>query len=259
MKQAMRAFVVVAAALGAPSLALADCEAEEPRDATVDAAGASSIKVDARAGSLRIEGRPGTGKVVVRGTACTSDRSLLEGIRLVAERRGGVVHVEAVLPDHDGFGSIWGRRYAYLHLVIEVPDGVPLDVSDSSGDAVVERVASLRIEDSSGELLIRHVRGDVTVSDSSGELVIEDVGGTVRIRDTSGEIQVRNAAAVIVESDGSGEIDIAGIRGSVLIQDDGSGGIDVVDVGGDLTVEEDGSGGVHHNGVKGHVRIAGRR
>lgn len=257
MKQAIRAFVVVAVALGAPALALADCEVEDPRDATVDAAGASSIKVDARAGSLRIEGRPGSGKVVVRGTACTSDRSLLDGIRLVAERRAGVVHIEAVLPDHDHSGWGW-RRYAGLNLVIEVPDGLPLDVSDSSGDATVERVASLRIEDSSGELAIRHVRGDVTVDDSSGELEIEDVGGTVRIRDTSGEIQVRDAGAVIIESDGSGGIDIAKVRGNVLVKDDGSGGIQVEDVGGDLTVEEDGSGGVHHGGVQGRVRIAGR-
>jgi hypothetical protein len=207
---------------------------------------------------LRIEGRAGSNKVVVRGTACASDRELLDGIRLVAERRGGVVHVEAVMPEREGWGGGW-RTYAHLNLVIEVPEGTPLDVTDSSGDATIDTVGALRIEDSSGELVIHHVRGDLSVDDSSGEIEIADVGGTVRVKDSSGEIKIRDVGAVVIESDGSGGIDIANVRGSVLVKDDGSGGIDVQDVGGDLTVEEDGSGGVHHDRVKGRVRIAGRR
>ena len=82
------------------------------------AAGAS-VRVLARAGSLRIEGRPGTTDVVVRGTACASDAETLPDIRLVAERRGSVVHVEAVLPERMSWG--FGRSYASLDLVIEVP------------------------------------------------------------------------------------------------------------------------------------------
>jgi hypothetical protein len=258
MKHEVQALVAALAVLGAPAVVRAACEAEAPRDATVDASGATSIKVDAKAGSLRIEGRAGSGKVVVRGTACASDRDLLDGIRLVAERRGGVVHVEAVMPEREGWGGGW-RTYAHLNLVIEVPEGAPLDVTDSSGDATIENVGALRIEDSSGELVIHRVRGDLSVDDSSGEIDIADVGGTVRVKDSSGEIKIREAGGVVIESDGSGGIDIANVRGSVLVKDDGSGGIEVQDVGGDLTVEEDGSGGVHHDGVKGRVRVAGRR
>jgi hypothetical protein len=257
MKHEIHVFVVALAVLGAPVRAQAACAEEASRDATVDATGATSIRVDAKAGSLRIAGRGGSSKVVVHGTACASDRDLLDGVKLVAERRGSVVHIEAVMPGHEGWGG-W-RKYAQLNLVIEVPEDAPLDVTDSSGDATIDTVGTLRVEDSSGELFIHHVRGDLKVDDSSGEIEITDVGGTVRVNDSSGEIKIRDAASVVIESDGSGGIDIANVRGSVLVKDDGSGGIEVEGVGGDFTVEEDGSGGVRHDGVKGRVRIAGRR
>jgi hypothetical protein len=251
-----RAALAVTLALAGRAPAAADCDVQARRDATLDVAGASVILVDARAGSLRIEGRPGTGKVTVRGTACASDRELLDRIQLVSELRGRTAHVEAVMPEHEGWG---GRRaYAFLDLVIEVPDGVPLDVRDTSGDATIESVAALRVTDSSGGLVLRHVGGDLSVRDSSGDLEIADVEGTVRVRDTSGEITIRDVGAVVIESDGSGGIAISNVRGDVAIHDDGSGGIEVDDVGADFTVDDDGSGGIRHAGVKGRVRIPGR-
>jgi hypothetical protein len=103
MKQMSLAVLGVALALAAPAQA-ANCEAQASREATLDATGATEIHVEARAGALRIEGRPGTSKVTVRGTACASDGELLEQIRLVAERRGSVAYVEAVMPEHEGWG-----------------------------------------------------------------------------------------------------------------------------------------------------------
>jgi hypothetical protein len=230
---------------------------EEPRNASVEAAGASTVLIHARAGSLRVSGRPGTDEVVVTGTACVSDRNLLGDVRLVAARRGDTVHVEVQMSDQDSWG--WGRRHASLNLVVEVPEGLAVDVRDTSGDATLSGLASLRVEDSSGDLEVRQVKGDVTVADSSGGLVVEEVGGAVRLRDSSGEIRIRNVGSLVIDSDGSGGIDVRGVKGNVLVRDDGSGGIDVDDVGGDFTVDDDGSGGIRHAGVKGRVRVPGRR
>ena len=62
-----------------------------PRNAAVDAAGAKTVEVDAAAGILRVEGKPGLRQVQVTGTARASSQNLLNEIKLIAERRGDLV------------------------------------------------------------------------------------------------------------------------------------------------------------------------
>ncbi len=84
---------------------------DEPRNATVNAAGATTLKIDARAGQLRVTGRTDITEVRVRGTARASSRGLLADIKLEAVRNGNEVTVRAILPDyHD---TNWNtRRYS---------------------------------------------------------------------------------------------------------------------------------------------------
>jgi hypothetical protein len=232
VKAVVSVFALVA--LASPASA-SWCEHRAPREAKVEAAGARSLRVIARAGSLRIQGNEGASAVTIHGTACSSSESRLADIRLVAERRGDVVHVEAAIPDN------WFGGDAGLDLTIEVPASLAVAVEDGSGEATVRHVAALDIED------------------GSGELRIEDVAGEVRVTDGSGEIVIDRAGSVVIEEDGSGGVRISGVRGSVVVRDDGSGSIDVSDVGGDFTVEHDGSGGIAHDGIRGQVRIPSRR
>src|SRR6266513_6240294 len=67
-----------------------------PRNAVVDAAGAKSIEVEAAAGSLRVEGKPGLSQMQVTGTARASTQRVLSQIKLIAERRGDLVFIQAV-------------------------------------------------------------------------------------------------------------------------------------------------------------------
>lgn len=212
-----------------------DCSHRAPREATVEARGARSIRVVGRAGDLKIQGHEGASAVTVRGTACASSETRLAGVRLVAERRGDVVYVEADLPEE------WFGGAAALDLEVDVPTSIPLDVEDGSGSVEVRNVAALKIEDGSGDLLIENVAGSVTVNDGSGGIVI------------------RQAGSVLIEEDGSGGVRITDVKGSVVVRDDGSGSIDVRDVGGDFTVEHDGSGGIDYAGVRGKVRIPARK
>jgi hypothetical protein len=225
-----------------------DCGQTAPRQGRADAGGARSIRVIARAGELKIRGVAGASEVAVKGTACASRASGLDEIKLVVERRGDVVHVEAVTPE-------WNWGSAGLEMEIDVPNSIPLDVEDGSGSAEVRDVAALRIVDGSGELVIDGVRGALTVDDGSGSLHIANVGGEARITDGSGEIVVRQAGSVLVTEDGSGSIQISDVRGNVVVRNDGSGSIDVRDVAGDFTVDDDGSGGIEHQGVRGHVKV----
>ena len=209
-----------------------------PREATASAAGANRVSVEARAGSLRIEGREGLTEVRARGTARASDRETLEDIELTVERDGGTVVVRVEMPD--GRGVRFGRWTAMLDLVVEVPASAALDVRDSSGDAVVRGVASLDVQD------------------SSGDLDIENIGGTLRVEDSSGGISVRDVRGDVRLSDSSGEIEVSGVTGTVTVDHDSSGGIDVSGVDGDFVVRRDGSGGISYRDVKGSVDIPRR-
>jgi hypothetical protein len=225
-------------ALAAPGGASADCSYQAPREAGVDAAGATALHVEAGAGSLRIEGRAGAGQVTVRGTACASSESRLNGIELRTERRGSTVYVKVEIDEERSW--LHGDSYATLDLVLDVPAGLALDVEDGSGPMSIRNVASAKVHDGSGEMELEHIAGEVRVTDGSGEIAIRDAG------------------SVVIEQDGSGAITIAGVRGSVTVRDDGSGSIAVRDVGGDFTVDDDGSGGISHDAVRGRVRVPGR-
>jgi hypothetical protein len=232
--------------------ATAECRHSAPRQARLEAAGAESLRVVARSGLLKVEGRPGLAAVEVDGTACASREGLLERIRLRAERRGGELYVEAELPESDWFWSGETR----LDLELRVPEGLRLDVEDGSGGIEIRGVSALRLDDGSGEVSVEHVAGDVRVVDGSGSLRVFKVGGALRVRDGSGELEVRDVAGpVTIEEDGSGPIDVQEARQDVTVRRDGSGSISVRHVAGDFVVEHDGSGGVRYEDVGGSVRL----
>lgn len=233
-----------------------DCEHTVERTATLPAAGADVARILARAGSLRIEGKAGLREVRARGRVCASTRGYMEATRLVTRREGGQLHLEVTTPEMTGIGHM----YARMDLVIEVPESLALDVKDSSGNAEIRHVATLRLDDSSGELEIQDVRGELSVTDSSGEVRIDGVRGDVWLSDSSGDLYVRNVAGnVLVEQDSSGDIDVRNVTGTVAVRRDSSGDIQVSSVRGDFTVARDGSGSIRYDEVGGRVRIPERK
>jgi hypothetical protein len=249
----LEASLMLAMALtGGRSEAADDCAHRAPRQARLEAAGAESLRVLAGAGFLKIEGQSGLTAVEASGTACASREGVLDDVRLRAERRGGELYVETEIPGGDWFWSGGSR----LDLTLRVPAGLRVEVEDGSGPLEIRGVASLRLDDGSGEAAIENVDGDVSVVDGSGALRVLDVGGALRVRDGSGEIELRDVGGpVTIEEDGSGAIDIQDVREGVTVRSDGSGGIDVRRVAGDLVVEDDGSGGVHYADIGGRVRL----
>lgn len=234
-----------------PAAAVGYCAHRAERQATLDAAGATRVEVVARAGSLRITGRPGVKALSATGTACASDAGQLAEVRISATRQGATLRIEALVPEARGAGAS-----NTLDLAIDVPDSLPLQVDDTSGSLEVRGVAALELSDSSGEILVENVAGAVSVRDSSGEMHLDRVGGDVRVSESSGEIEVtRVGGSVEVEEDSSGDIRVADVKGSVLVRRDSSGGIDVREVGGDFRVDHDGSGGIQHAGVRGRVSL----
>lgn len=232
------------------------CRHEAQKTANVDASGARLLLVRAGAGSLKIEGRAGLDRVIVRGRACASDARLLDEIELRTDRSGSEVTVESMRREQGWRFSDNG--YARLDLVIEVPASMAADIQDGSGSIEIANLGAVDITDGSGEIDGRALHGDVRVHDGSGWITLTGVAGGVDVRDGSGSIELRDIGGAIEIADGSGEIGIQVARSSIRISD-GSGGIDVADVEGDFVVSRDGSGGISHTNVRGRVDIPTRR
>jgi hypothetical protein len=227
-----------------------DCRYSAPREATVDAAAATSMYVSAGAGNLRIEGRPGLRQARIRATACASDRDLLDDIQLTATRSGDQVRVHA----NDDDLELRNRQYARLNVIIEVPENLAAEIQDGGGDVEIAGIGQLDLNDGSGEIILQDLRGDVEIEDGSGEITVSGVQGNVRIHDGSGEIDLHDVVGSVVISDGSGEITITRVGRDVTVSDS-SGSIEVDEVGGSFTVRDDSSGDVDYRRVKGQVRI----
>lgn len=257
MRQPIARTLILAAGLAASPVMADDCAHKAEREAVLDAGGARLVRIEAAAGTLRIEGKTGQTGVEARGTACASSEQVLGQIRLNATRQGDVILVKVEIPENQS----WGRNeQARLDLTVTVPRIMPLEVFDGSGSAQIAHVGKLSVRDGSGELSVSDVTGDLAIDDGSGSIEVAGVTGNVRLSDGSGSITVRDVGgSVTVAEDGSGSIEVQTVAGSVTIEEDGSGSIDVGGVKGDFTVSRDGSGGIAHRDVAGQVRIPSDR
>lgn len=235
---------------------LFECGHSAARRVTAPLAGVSHVTVIARAGSLRVTGRPGAREVVASGTACADGKNLLDDLQLTAKQSGSELTIEAVVPART---SIFGWNSARLDFEVTLPDSLALDVTDGSGEAIIENVGPVKVNDGSGTLTIRGVRGNADVHDGSGSLTVSGVSGDLRIVDGSGEIEVERVGGSVTIDDGSGSISVRNVQRNVTVEDDGSGGIEVGDIRGDFTVKNDGSGGIDYERVGGRVTIPHKR
>ena len=231
-----------------------NCKFEKEIDQTLDLENSEELVVMAAAGDLEIRGVDNGPLVSIKGKVCVSKEKWLDEARV--ETRGGErAEIVVELPDTDGVWSLAGGQYAYLDLVLEVPDGVSIDIKDSSGDIDIRGVGELSVKDSSGDIEIVDARQSVTVKDSSGDIVFRDIEGDVTIEsDSSGDIRGEEVeGSVLVKSDSSGDIRFKNVGRDFIVERDSSGDISARGVGGDFRVLSDGSGDVVATDVSGSV------
>lgn len=247
-----------------------ECRHSAPRNASTPAAGITKVVIHAESGSLKVDGVQGASQIAVTGKACTSEDAFLERMTLTLRKSGSVLNIEASIPDKT---VIFGFFSARLDFAVTLPAGLPVEIEDGSGLMQVANTGATTIEDGSGSIEIRSVRGPLEVSDGSGSIDIDGVSGPVTIEDGSGEILIRNTGAIEIEDgsgsisishadgnvrireDGSGSIVVRSARGRVMVDEDGSGSIHVTDVGGDFVVGRKGSGHITHDRVAGKLSL----
>lgn len=237
-----------------------DCDHRAHRSAQIDMSGITHVIVIAKAGTLRVDGRDGARTLAASGEACSSDEDVLRDVTLTATRSGSTATIEAHVPSMSE-SFFFGGSHAMLDFNVTLPPNVAVDITDTSGAMTVVNVGTCSIDDTSGEIDVRHVHGDLTIRDTSGAIYVDDVNGTVHIpRDSSGEIDIRHVAgAVAIDDDSSGAVTIRDVKRSVTVLDKSSGAIYVADIGGDFTVEHKGSGGIDSERVAGRINIPRRR
>lgn len=248
-----------------------ECRHTSARNATTPAAGVARILIHGEAGSLAVTGREGVSQIAVTGMACSSDDDLLEAMTLVLRKSGSDLHIDSRVPSRV---SVLGFFEARLDFAVVVPAGIPVVIDDGSGLIEVRDTGATTIDDASGSIILRGIRGDVRIDDDSGSIEIDGVAGQVSIDDDSGEIVVKNVRGdveieddsgsilvagaermVRIRNDDSGSIDIREVRGNVTIDSDSSGSVEVVDVGGSFSIGRKSSGHVEYARVSGKVTI----
>ncbi len=232
------------------------CEFRAERAGGVDAAGAEKVIIRVGAGDMKVVGRSNAVRVEARGTACGSSQEIVDDIQIKVRREGTVIYVETDMPQNDGSWNLGKNHSAYIDIGIALPSSVAVEAVDSSGDAVIEDVGALTMQDSSGDLEITRVARLVDVGDSSGDITINRAG-SVRLRDSSGDIEVIDTDGDVgVSIDSSGDIRITRVGGNVRVEQDSSGSMRIEDVKGGVDVESDSSGDIYAGRVGGDFTVA---
>lgn len=259
-----------------PGLALADdpCKVEKTEDLALDLTGIKVLEVDLGFHTLRLDGAA-DGDGVVHAHGCASSQSRLEELSLSTERGGDRLIFRAERPHGGNFVSLFGSSYAYYDLKLRVPADLAIELRLGSGDAFVNRIASLDADVGSGDLEVRGVAGTFTVAIGSGDVTAESVdalrvrsvgSGDLTVHGVRGDTEIGSVGSgdvavhevqgkVDIGSVGSGDVVLRGVTGSVELEHLGSGDLDVADVGGDVHLQHKGSGDVHSRNVKGEVSI----
>lgn len=227
---------ILACLLASNAWAWDDCEFEKRIDTTLDLSTASQLSINARAGDLKVEGDGDAGEAVIKAVICTSEEEWADASWLKLE--SGKTAVISVVDPRDGNSSWLDNEQFSVDLEVSVPAGLAMSIRDSSGPMSVRGTGDLTVQDSSGDIDIRDIRGMVNIEDSSGDIDLLQVEGDL-----------------VIEGDSSGNISGTGIRGSVLVRQDSSGNIHFEDVQDDFIVERDSSGDIVADTIGGDFRV----
>ncbi|MDY6946083.1 MAG: DUF4097 family beta strand repeat-containing protein [Pseudomonadota bacterium] len=245
--------VALLSGAAAAAWAAEDCKFSSDRAANFPGP-VKKVVIKADAGSLKVHGDAGGG-VKAMGRACASSESLLGKIALESRRENDTVYLTVVMAEGMGDKFSFGR-YSSMDLDIVVPRNAELDVTDTSGDLELSDVGTSKVDDSSGDMLLKNINGSLAIDDSSGEIRVISVAGRVQVEDSSGGIDIEDVRGdVMIINDSSGDITIAKVTGDVEIANDSSGDITVRDVKRNVKIDNDSSGNINVTDVGGSFSV----
>lgn len=246
---------ILACLLASNAWAYDDCEFEKRIDTTLDLSTASQVNINARAGDLKVVGDGDSGEAVIEAIICASEEEWADASWLKLE--SGKTAVISVVDPRDGNSSWLANEQFSVDLKVSVPAGLAMSIKDSSGPLSVRGTGDLTVQDSSGDIDIRDIRGMVNIEDSSGDIDLLQVEGDLVIEgDSSGNISgTEIRGSVLVKQDSSGNIHFEDVQNDFIVERDSSGDIVADTIGGDFRVLKDGSGSIKAKNVSGEIDI----
>lgn len=233
-----------------------ECRYSAPRNADIDAAGLHSLLLRLGSSDLDIQGVQGLNKVEVRGTACASEKSWLDDLRITTGRSGDRATVDAEHRTNTSIFSLFGSSYAYMKLKVRVPVALAVQIHSGSGDVQANNLASLDFSSGSGDLIADHINGALELQLGSADARADDVGSVALNGTGSGDVHVSGVHGdARADHSGSGDLDFSDVQGSVRVGSTGSGDVMLSDIGRDAEVGSTGSGDVTANGVGGNFTV----
>ncbi|HGY55754.1 MAG TPA: hypothetical protein ENK44_08640 [Caldithrix abyssi] len=256
----MKSFFLILTTLSFAFAAAADLK--ETRLLTLSAENIDLLEIDCGAGFLKINGQKDANEIVVKAEIFIDvndmddfEEILKKNLRLELKQKGSKAVLEAGF-DNDGsfFGALTSASVnKRIDLTIELPEHLNLSIDDGSGTMSIRNIkgnvaiddgsgsievldsgGKVKIDDGSGSIDLRHIGGSVDIDDGSGEIICDDIDGDCNIEDGSGDLTVMNVTGDVTIDDGSGSIEIDTVQGDVIIEDDGSGSVSITGVSGKI-------------------------
>lgn len=204
MKKALlAALCLLAIAIDASSADDTSCLFAADPETTVNADGASRVKIVHRIrGNITVRGlgrKKGT-DLVTRYSVGASNLTDIDGFQLVTQKIKGTVRVEAQTPELANVSVPGDSCPPRVDLWVNVPRQVDVVVIEAGdGDIDVRNLnTSLRVSHGSGDLKVRAVDDVVVVESGSGKVDIQDVlldvdikkkrRGKIKVKDVLGDI-----------------------------------------------------------------------
>ncbi len=228
--------ILAAALLAAPAFAERGTTLQERSERTEAAAGLRQLVVENARGWVHL--RPSTdGQLhvsavkVCRAESPARAREFATQTHVAAGRDGDQYAVRVTYPrkvdvrisfwdifkeENWSNGSLLPR--SEVRLVIDVPPGVRVRATSSSGDLDSEGLPNPQeLRSASGDIAVRRTRGPVSVNTSSGDVEVSDVA-TVDVSAASGDLFFNGVSGPARARTSSGDVTVNGARDSLVVR-----------------------------------------
>jgi len=182
-----------------------------------EAKNASSVSINGRFCDVEIRnGSKVYFKGIIEGRGDEGDYEIQTGMV------GSELVVKVINNRRSWDGSYRGK------LELTVPDGVRVEVDNSSGDiyAVGLTADEYRFESTSGDIELTDIKANLDVESTSGDVELENIIGEINSESTSGDQDINGFSGSLDIESTSGDIEITDFEGEVIAGST-SGNVDV--------------------------------
>lgn len=200
------------------------------------------VRVENKAGPVRLRTHPGTTTEVEVTTHGLGDEEVLERTRVEHREHDGAHRVLVEVPGKFAYWAgpevrTYGRRVRVdvlglnellrapfssgveVTVTVALPEGATIEVVTAAGEVVATgRYGPATVESASGEVSVDLVDGDLTVRSGSGHVEVGSVSGETKVNTASGDVKCGRLGRSSRVKTASGDVTVEGAAGPLTVQ-----------------------------------------